>query len=107
MSSKIEIKRLSFDTIFRLLFFGFLFSFVPFFIILGVLSLFGIGGTSFTFDGQVISGIPALIYSPFIGLFITLIFTAIFGIFICFGLWLFSKLRPFVVRYISISNRHD
>jgi hypothetical protein len=107
MSSKIEIKRLTLDTIFRLLFIGFLFSLVPFFIIFGVLSLFGIGGTSFTFDNQVISGIPALIYSPFIGLFITLIFTAIFGIFISFGLWLFSKLKPFPVRYISLSNRHD
>jgi hypothetical protein len=105
MSSKIEIKRLTFDTIFRLLFFGFLFSLVPFFIIFGIFSLFGIGGTSFTFDSQVISGIPALIYSPFIGLFITLIFTAIFGVFISFGLWLFSNMKVFVVGYIATSNR--
>jgi hypothetical protein len=103
MSSKIEIKRLTFDTIFRLLLFGFLFSLVPFSIIIGVLSLFG--QASFTLGNQLISGIPALIYSPFIGLFISLLFTGLFGIFISFGLWLFSKLKPFVVRYIATSNR--
>jgi len=99
MSSEIEIKRLSFDTIFRLLLFGFIFSFVPFAILVGILSLFGQG--SFTFGGQVISGIPALIYSPFIGLFTSLFMTGFFGVFISFGLWLFSKLKPFIIRYIA------
>ena len=103
MSSQIEIKRFTLDTVFRLLLFGSLFSFVPFSIIVGVLSLFG--QASFTLDDQLITGIPALIYSPFIGLFTSLVFTGIFGIFISFGLWLFSKLKPFVVRYIAPPNR--
>jgi hypothetical protein len=105
MSSKIEIKRLTSDTIFRLLLFGLLFSFLPFSIILGVLSLFGLA--SFTLGEQVIIGIPALIYSPFIGLFGSLFFTGIFGVSLSFGLWLFSKFKTFIIRYIDIYDRRD
>jgi hypothetical protein len=103
MSSKIEIKRLTFDTIFRLLLFGFLFSLVPFSLLMGVLSLFGV--TYATWNNQLLTGIPAIIYFLFLGLLMSLLFTGLFGFFISFGLWLFSNLKPFVVRYIATSNR--
>jgi hypothetical protein len=34
----------------------------------------------------------------------SVVFTGVFGIFISFGLWLFSKFKPFIVRYIVTPN---
>ncbi len=102
MKREIEVKRLTFDTIFRFVAFGIVFSIMPFSILMGVLSLFGL--STLTWNDQLLTGISGLIASPFIGLFMSVVFTVFFGIFISFGLWLFSKLKPFTVRYIVTPN---
>jgi hypothetical protein len=35
---------------------------------------------------------------------VSVVFTVFLGIFISFGLWLFSKFKPFIVRYIVTPN---
>lgn len=97
MIEKIEIKRLATGTIFKILIFGSLFSIVPFSMLMGVLSLFG--ATTVSWNGQPLTGVTGLIASPFIGVFIALLFSGIFGLFISAGLWVYSRFKPMVLHY--------
>ena len=97
MIEKIEIKRLATGTIFKILIFGSLFSIVPFSLLMGILSLFG--ASTVSWNGQPLTGITGLIASPFIGVFIALLFSGIFGLFLSAGLWVYSRFKPTVLHY--------
>ena len=97
MIEKIEIKRLAMGTIFKVLILGSLFSLVPFSLLMGILSLFG--ASTVSWNGQPLTGITGLIASPFIGAFIALLFSGIFGLFLSAGLWIYSRFKPMVLHY--------
>jgi hypothetical protein len=91
------------DTALRLVTFGIFFSVIPFCIFSGMLGLFGF--STLTWNDQPLTGVSGLIASPFIGLFMSMIFTVFFAPSISFGLRLFSKITPFSIRYIAMESK--
>jgi hypothetical protein len=91
MNKTITIRKLSTGTIFKLIAIGNLCSIIPFSLLMGILAFFG--AETVTWNDKQLVGLEGLIASPFIGLFISFIFTAFFGILVSFGLWVFSKFR--------------
>ena len=59
---------------------------------MGCFALFG--ADTLTWNKEQMHGIAALLVSPFVGLFIALIFTLFLGSAMAFGLWVYSKFRP-------------
>ncbi|MEQ9000693.1 MAG: hypothetical protein RID53_29855 [Coleofasciculus sp. B1-GNL1-01] len=102
MKHQLEIKRLTIGTTFKLVAFGLLFSIVPFSILMGLLSLFGL--STVTWNDEHVTGISGLLVSPLIGVFVALFFTLCLGIFMSFGLWLFSTKQNMKLHYISKDN---
>lgn len=102
MIEEIRIKRLTMGTIFKILIFGSTFSIIPFSLLMGVLSLFG--ASTVTWNAQPLTGMSGLIASPFIGIFIALIFSAFFGLFLSAGLWIYSRFKPLTMHYWKASE---
>jgi len=96
MYETIITKKLSTGSIFKLIAIGSLCSIIPISIFMGVFALFG--ANSITWNEKPITGIAGLAASPFIGLFISLVFTALLGIFVALGLWVYSKFRPIQIE---------
>ncbi|WP_020182843.1 hypothetical protein [Methylotenera sp. 1P/1] len=96
MYETITTKKLSTGSIFKLIAIGSLCSIVPLSIFMGVFALFG--ANSITWNEKPITGIAGLVASPFIGLLISLVFTAAFGIFVAIGLWVYSKFRSIQIE---------
>lgn len=95
MFQEISIERLSVKSIFKLVALGLLLSIVPFCALMGLFALFGANTVSW--NNEHIHGISALIAGPFMGIFISFVFTLFFGALMSFGLWVFSKFRPITV----------
>lgn len=92
MFREITVQRLSAGTLFKLAAIGLATTIVPFSTLMGVAALFG--ASTVTWNQQAITGLAGLMASPFIGLFIVLVFTMFLGSSMAFGLWLFSKFKP-------------
>jgi hypothetical protein len=91
------------DTVLRLVTLGIFFSMIPFCIFSGILSLFGF--STLMWNDQPLTGLSGLIASPFIGLFMSMIFTVFIAPPISFGLWLFSKITPLSISYIAMESK--
>lgn len=96
MYRDIRVKRISAGSMLKLIAIGLYLSIVPFSLVVGVLSLFGIGGVMW--NGRPLHGVTALVASPFVGVFVATFFTAIVWAACSFGLWVFSKYRPIVLE---------
>ena len=92
MYREIKVQRISTGSVFKLVGVGFGLSIVPFSLVMGVLALFG--SATVNWNNQPVVGIAGLLASPFIGLFLTGLFTMLFGSAIALGLWLYSRARP-------------
>ncbi len=92
MAQVVCVRRLAAGSVFKLLAIGLTFSLVPFSVLAGIMAQFGVGIV--IWNGQPLSGFAALIASPFIGLFLALLFSIPLGIACVFGLWLFSRFLP-------------
>jgi hypothetical protein len=95
----LTVRRIHTRTVFRLLAAGIFCSIVPFTVLMGVLAAFGMKTVSW--NNEPVTGITGLLASPFIGLFIAAFFTAIAGVGIAFGLWLYSRFRPLTMHLIE------
>lgn len=102
MKHQLEIKRLTIGTTFKLVAYGLLFSIVPFSILMGLLSLFGL--STVTWNDEPVTGISGLLVSPLIGVFVSLFFTLGLGVFMSFGLWLFSTKQSMKLHYLAKDN---
>jgi hypothetical protein len=102
MHHEILITRLSAKTVYKLFLIAFVFSIVPFSVLMGIFSVFGAGTVKW--NGEAIVGIKGLIASPFIGLFLACIFTGMLGTLSLFGLWLYSKFRPLKICFLPIAE---
>ena len=80
MSNKIVVRRLRGGALFKLIFIGSLGFYLPFFLLMGVFALFG--APTINWNEQPLTGLPGLILSPFMGLFVALFFL---------GVWLVSN----------------
>jgi hypothetical protein len=77
---------------------GAFFSITPFFTLMGVLAAFGMD--SLKWNDQPVLGLKALVAGPFMGLFAAALFTALIGLMLSLGLWLYSKFRPLSIRVL-------
>jgi hypothetical protein len=96
----LTVRRLSITTLLMMLATGYVLSLVPFCLCLGVLAQFG--AATITWNGNALTGIGALVASPFIGLAIALVLTVLTGLFLAIGLWLFSRFRPLTLAYAPL-----
>src|SRR3982750_4368038 len=94
----IEIRRIRTGSVFRIVAAGTFFSITPFFILMGVLAAFGMD--SLKWNNQPIVGLKAILAGPFMGLFAAALFTALIGLMLSLGLWLYSKFRPLSIRVL-------
>jgi hypothetical protein len=94
----ITIRRIRTGSIFRIVAAGTFLSITPFFILMGVLAAFGMD--TLKWNDQPVLGLRALIAGPFMGLFAAAVFTAMMGLMLSLGLWLYSKFRPLSIRVL-------
>jgi hypothetical protein len=92
-----DISRISVGTIFKLVGVGLMFSLFPFMILMGCTAALGMN--SLLWNNQPITGWPALVAAPFIGLFLVAFLTMFLASAISFGLWIYSLLGPFSISY--------
>ena len=93
----LTVRQLSTGTIYKLVACGSVCALVPLFTVIGLLATLGVGTVQW--NGQLLSGLKGLLLSPFIGLLVALMITALVGSLIAFGLWLLSLLRPVQLTY--------
>ena len=93
----LEIKRLSFGTVYKILAIASGFSLVPLSILMGLFAFFG--AETIVWNGQHLTGMRGLVASPLVGVALSLIFTGFLGTLFACGLWLYSKLRPLEIEY--------
>lgn len=96
MYRDVKIKRISAGSMLKLIAIGLYLSIVPLSLLVGFLSLFGIGRVMW--NGRPLYGVTALIASPFVGVFLATMLTAIVWASCSFGLWVFSRYRPIVLE---------
>jgi hypothetical protein len=97
----IIIRRLSTGSIFRIVAAGTFVSLLPLAVFFGILALFGLN--TVRWNNQPIHGVAGLLLSPVIGLMLAATLTAMGGVALAFGLWLFSKFRPLRLRLVEDS----
>jgi hypothetical protein len=97
----IIIRRLSTGCIFRIVAAGTFVSLLPLAVFFGILALFGLN--TVRWNNQPIHGVAGLLLSPVIGLMLAATLTAMGGVALAFGLWLFSKFRPLRLRLVEDS----
>jgi hypothetical protein len=92
MFKEIKVQRVAMGTLFKLVGLGFVCTLVPFALLMGCFALFG--ASTVSWNQQPVTGVAGLIASPFIGLMLTAILTALSGSCMSLGLWLYSRFRP-------------
>ena len=90
MSDEVLVSRFSAGTIFKLVAIGLGMIFFPLMFIVGVFSF--LGAEIVTVNDAYVTGVYGFLVSLFIGAIMTFILTAILGLSITIGLWLFSKI---------------
>ena len=97
MQIDVELRSISVATIFKLVGIGLLFSVFPAMIILGFVCGFGL--LTMYYNGQPIHGWQPMVLSPILGLVIVAGLTAVIGVAMTVGLWLYSLLGPYSIAY--------
>jgi hypothetical protein len=100
MQQDISIRQLSIGSTYKIIWFGLVFSLVPFGALMGFFSLFG--AHTVTWNHVPLTGISGLIAGPFVGLFLAVVFTLLFGTACAFGLWAYSKINNLKLRFVAI-----
>ena len=91
-----KVKKISAGTVYKLFAIGLTVGLLPLLIFMGV---FGIG--SFTWNGQQVSGIKAILFSPLMTVFMSFVFTLIIGSITVFGLWIFSLFKHINIKFVE------
>ena len=99
MYKSLTIQQLTTATVFKLVAIGSLFSCVPVFFVMSLLS--AMGNSTMQWNGQALTGIRALLLSPFIGLVVAFMTTVFVGTLLALGLWIFSLIRPVELQYFE------
>jgi len=93
----LTVKKISAGTIYKLCAIGFSSGFAIIFLIFSILAAFGM--ETLEWGDQHITGVKALLFGPLMGLLMALIFTAIVGSIIAFGLWVYSFFKGINIEY--------
>ena len=87
---------------YRVVLIGMVFGCVPIFTVLGMLACLGMA--TLRLNGSALIGGDALIAGPFLGLFVGVVAGTFIATTLAFGLWLYSKRGPLIIRYEYWSN---
>jgi hypothetical protein len=98
----LHIKRLSADTVFKLISIGFACSFVPLMVILGLFAAFE--AETVKVNGEYVTGLGALLLATFSGLFATVFFAFFFSLMCALGLWIYSWFHPMSITVKSVQE---
>ena len=93
----VRVKKVSAGTVYKLMAIGLSVGFFPIFIIFGVMAANGMD--VLTWNQQPVTGLKSLIVGPLMGVMMTLLFTAILGSVMVFGLWIYSFIKPLSIKY--------
>jgi hypothetical protein len=105
MFKEIIVQRVSTGTLFKLAGLGLTLTLIPFSILMGCLALFG--ASTVTWNEQPLTGVAGLLASPFIGAFVTGVFTIFLGACMALGLWLYSSFRPLTLRVKVLTSETE
>ena len=96
MFKEIVVQRISTGTLFKLAGLGLTLTLIPFSFLMGILALYGVETVSW--NEEPLTGVTGLMASPFIGAFVSGVFTIFLGASMALGLWLYSWFRPLTLR---------
>lgn len=102
MSKTIVIRRLRAGSLLKLIFIGNLGFLLPFTALMGILALFG--ASTITWNEQPLTGLPALLSAPVLGLFLAAFFSAFAWVSMFLGLWLYAQFRPLSLEYFPTDD---
>jgi len=94
---KIKVSKLSTGSIYKLFAIGLSAGFLPLFLLLGLFGAFGM--ETITWNNQPVTGLNAILISPLMVILMTVIFTVLIGSICALGLWLYSFIRPLIIKY--------
>lgn len=97
MIGVLEVRRLTTGSVFKLVAVGLFSAWVPLMLLFGLAAMFGAGTVSW--QGNEVSGVPALFTAVFAGVLMAGLGTLLFGATMALGLWLYSLLRPMELVY--------
>lgn len=98
--SKVVAKKIKASSIIKIISIGVSLSVPPIFLILSILSLFGMA-TVYQ-NGQAVYGIDGFVIGIALGLFVTIISVFITSLLMLLGLWLYSLFRPITLQFVSL-----
>lgn len=100
--NKISVSKLSFTSIFKLLFVGLVIPFFLFGIGCGVAAF--LGCNTVTLNGANVYGLEGLLTGLFLGLLLPAIFSILFTVLMSFGLWVYFRFSSLYLCYESSSE---
>jgi hypothetical protein len=103
MYNYVIIKRLSFGSLFKVIVVGWSISLISFATLMGAFAFFG--GNTIRWNDKNITGFTGLIVSPFIGLFLTAIFTILCWFSFAFSFWVFSQFGHLRIKYVAVEKK--
>jgi hypothetical protein len=101
MDNQIEVRRISQNSLFKIMLIGFSTVCIPSSILCGMLSLFG--AEAIHWNNQPITGVAGLLASLILGPLLALFF-AFLSSFAWLGLWVYSKFSTMIIRYTPIDE---
>lgn len=96
MYTLMTVQRLSFGSIYKLIFVGLMTAMLPLGLLMGVLAW--VGFDTVNWDGMPVSGPGAVVVGVLAGLWVALAFTAVMGSLTALGLWLYARFKPLKLR---------
>lgn len=103
----LTLKKMSAGSLYRIHLLGLLCSLVPFGVFNGILGAIGITLIAIRWNGEIVHGFPALIFSPLLFLLLALILTAIIGSLSWLGLWIYGQFRELTLRVVPTENKGE
>ena len=97
--------KISKKSLFKLMLTGAACGFFIFFVLCGIAAFFG--ADTVTWDGESVTGLSGLLLSLAMWPFFSLFFTLFLGVFITFGLWIFSFFKPLKVTFKGVLNEGE
>ena len=101
METQIEVRRISRNSLFKIMLIGFSTVCIPFSILCGILSLFG--AETVHWDNQPMTGVSGLLAALALGPLLALFFACLSSV-AWSGLWIYSKFRTMVIHYTPVEE---
>lgn len=106
MSGELEqvliVRKVRAASVYKMLLFGLIISFVPLGALFGITGFFG--ADTVKWNNHPIHGAAALFAGPAVSLFVAVFFTGFIGTLASLGLWLLSRVRTITIRVVTATD---